>query len=249
MSHKQFVDSFHRVVASYTGGSVNVVRCHFFDNQPQDIFVTTPMFLLNNVYAMDYPVQGNGNIIRCYPGACSEFNIGMLGYGCRRLTNRLGNNCSLCRPGLYLPAETTYSSCLACLPGQHAPRSGMSSCESCSAADIKMETENYVLNVSSRKVWQRLPCLYQCPARVIPYRLPRCGWARVCRHQTVPRRILLQRYRFASRPMPAGPYHGSKRIGKLFQMPRGQGWNRWHVPSLSREFCDAQTGNTHCFLV
>ena len=82
---------------------------------------------------MDHPVRGSGNIIRCYPGACSEFNIGLFGYGCQPLANRLGNNCSLCRPGLYLPAETTYSSCLACLPGQHAPRSGMSSCESCSA--------------------------------------------------------------------------------------------------------------------
>ena len=100
----------------------------------------------------------------------------------------------------------------------------------------KFETESHVHYVSSRKVWQRVPCLYQCPARLIPYRLPRCGWARVCRHQTVPPRILLQRYRFASRPMPAGPYHGSKRIGKLFQMPCGQGWNWWQVPPLSREF-------------
>ena len=100
----------------------------------------------------------------------------------------------------------------------------------------KRETENYVLNVSSRKVWQRVPCLYQCPTRFIPYRLPRCGWAGVCCHQTVPPRILLQRHRLASRPMPIGPNHGGRRIGTLFQMPCRQGWDQWSVPSLSREF-------------
>ena len=95
---------------------MNVVRCHFFDNGIHDIYAASPIFLLNNLYAMDKPVRGSGNIIRCYPGACSKFNIGLFGYGCQPLANRRGNNCSLCRPGLYLPAETTYSSCLACLP-------------------------------------------------------------------------------------------------------------------------------------
>ena len=47
--------------------------------------------------------------------------------------NNFGGNCSSCSPGMYLPARTTYSTCLACLPGKHAPNLGMAKCTTCSA--------------------------------------------------------------------------------------------------------------------
>ena len=92
------------------------------------------VFLLNNQYNdVTTAVQGPGIVSACYPGACSEFHIGSFGVGCTVRENKLGGNCSSCSPGMYLPARTTYSTCLACLPGKHAPNLGMAECTTCSA--------------------------------------------------------------------------------------------------------------------
>ena len=78
-------------------------------------------------------MQGSGIVSACYPGACSEFHLGSFGVECTMRENKLGGNCSSCSPGMYLPARTTYSTCLACLPGKHAPNLGMAECTTCSA--------------------------------------------------------------------------------------------------------------------
>ena len=98
------------------------------------MFSESSVFLLNNQYNnVTTAVQGPGIVSACYPGACSEFHIGSFGVGCTMRENNLGGNCSSCSPGMYLPARTTYSTCLACLPGKHAPNLGMAECTTCSA--------------------------------------------------------------------------------------------------------------------
>ena len=82
---------------------MNVVEYRFDDNQPQAIYTATAIFLLNNRYSTESPVQGNANPISCYPGVCNKFNFGEFGFGCRALPNKQGNYCSKCAPGFYLP--------------------------------------------------------------------------------------------------------------------------------------------------
>ena len=120
---------------TYNLGGFRALR--FGSNHPQDIYAKSSVFLLNNQYNdVKTAVQGPGIVSACYPGACSEFHIGS--FGVEDMREQTWRKLLKRRPGMYLPARTTYSTLglfarKTCSKLRHIARPALRSVSRCNA--------------------------------------------------------------------------------------------------------------------